>query len=61
MTDEQEFDVVIDALQQRIDSLWKMTQGNMNMGMMNMMDDIRLEQIDTLREAIKLWENRNEV
>ena len=61
MTDEQEFDVVIDALQQIIDSLWKMTQGNMNMGMMNMMDDIRLEQIDTLREAIKLWENRNEV
>ena len=54
--EEQEYDPVIDALQSKIDAMWKLTQGNMNMGMMNIMDDIRLEQIDQLREAIKIWQ-----
>ena len=56
--EEKEFDVVIDALQARIDALWKMTQSNMNMGLMNMMDDIRLEQISQLKEAIQMWETK---
>lgn len=56
--DEKEYDPVIDALQGKIDALWRITQGNMNIGLMGIMDDIRLEQIDQLKEAIKMWENR---
>lgn len=55
---ERKFDPVIDALQGRIDALWKITEGNMRMGMMNIMDDIRLEHIEKLKEALKMWENR---
>ncbi len=55
MMEDEEFDVVIDALKERRDRLWKMTQSNMNMDMMNIMDDIRLQQIDELDNAIKRW------
>jgi hypothetical protein len=58
MENEQEFDPVIDALQERIDVLMKITEGNMRMGMINIMDQIRFEHIDKLEEAISLWENR---
>ena len=61
MENEQEFDVVIDALQQRYDSLHKMVNSNMEMGMFNVMDQIRLEQMEQLREAQKLWMNNNEL
>ena len=56
---ELEYDVVVDTLQKKIDALWKMTQANMNTDMMNIMDDIRLEQIDQLKNAIALWEKHN--
>ena len=59
MIHEQEFDVVIDALSDRIDALWKLTKSNMEHDMFNVMDQIRLEQIDQLREAIQLWEEHN--
>lgn len=54
---EENFDVVVDTLQKHIDILWKMTQRNMNSEYFSMgiMDDIRLEQIDQLKAAIKLW------
>jgi len=55
---DEEYDVVIDTLQKQRDRLWKMTQSNMNMDMMNVMDDIRLEQISQLEKAIELWKNR---
>ena len=56
MTDlDQEYDVVIDTLQKKIDALWKMTKSNMDNDMMNIMDDIRLEQISQLEKAITLW------
>jgi hypothetical protein len=50
-----DYDVVIHTLQERKDKLWKMTQSNMEMGMMNLMDDIRLEQIQELNEAMGMW------
>ena len=55
MTEEKEFDVVLYALQQHRNRLWKMTQQNMNSEYigMNIMDDIRLQQIDELDKAIK--------
>ena len=58
MTEEKDFDPVIDALQGKIDALWKLTESNMRMDMFNIMDDIRLQHIDQLKEAIHMWENR---
>jgi hypothetical protein len=58
MTDD--YDVVIDTLQKQYDILWKMTERNMNSEYigMNIMDDIRLEQMDQLKEDIKIWKDR---
>ena len=55
---EKEFDVVTDALYQRIDSLWNMTDSNIRMGMFSEMDYIRMSQIEQLKEAVKMWESR---
>jgi len=57
MDEDEEFDVVIDTLQKHHDKLWKMTQTNMNCEFigMGLMDDIRLEQMDQLQQAIRLW------
>ena len=60
MNTEQEYDVVIDALQEKRDRLWKMTQQNMNADMYNIMDQIRLDQIDQLDRAILLWKKSKE-
>jgi hypothetical protein len=49
---------VVDTLQKKIDALWKMTESNMTLGMMYIMDDIRLNHIDQLKAAISLWGNR---
>jgi hypothetical protein len=57
---EEEYDVVIDALQEKRDRLWKMTQQNMNADMFNIMDEIRLEQIDQLDRAIQQWKKSKE-
>ena len=57
MNEEPEYDVVIDVLQKHHDKLWEMTKRNMNSEFigMNIMDDIRLSQMDELKKAIKLW------
>jgi hypothetical protein len=60
MNEEQEYDVVIDALQEKRDRLWKMTQQNMNADMYNIMDQIRLEQIDQLDKAMASWKKSKE-
>jgi hypothetical protein len=52
---EKEFDIVITTLQEQKDSLWKLTQSNMNSDNFNVMDQIRLEQIQELNEAIGMW------
>ena len=59
MRDEEDYDVVIDVLQKHRATLWKMTNLNMNADSFNMMDQIRLEQIDQLDKAIIMWKNRN--
>jgi len=53
----EEYDVVIDVLEKHRDKLWKMTKSNMDNDMMNVMDDIRLEQIDELEKAIAMWQS----
>ena len=59
MTEEKDYDVVVDVLQKHRDKLWKMTQQNMNADSFNVMDEIRLEQIDEIDKAIIMWINRN--
>jgi hypothetical protein len=55
---DEEYDVVIDTLQKHRDILWNMTQSNMNHDMFNIMDEIRLEQIDELEKAMDMWRNK---
>ena len=52
-----DYDVVIDVLQKHKDILWKMTKSNMDNDMMNIMDDIRLQQISQLEQAIAMWQS----
>lgn len=59
MNDEEDYDVVVDVLQKHRATLWKMTQQNMNAESFNVMDEIRLEQIDEIDKAIVMWINRN--
>jgi len=58
--EDEEFDVVTDVLQKHHDVLWKMTQQNINADMFNMMDQIRFEQMDQLKRAIKMWKDHND-
>lgn len=57
---DEDYDVVVDTLQKKYDVLWAMTKSNMNSEvlMMNIMDDIRLKQMDELAQAIEMWKSR---
>jgi len=57
---EEDYDIVLDTLQNQRAILWKMTESNMNNDLFNIMDQIRLEQIDQLDKAIVMWKARNE-
>ena len=58
----EDYDVVIDTLQKQYDILWKITERNMTSVIMGMgiMDDIRLDQMDQLKQAMDMWKARNE-
>ena len=53
----KEYDAVIDALQTKHDALMAMTMKNMSSEFMSMgiMDDIRLEQCEQLKKAMRMW------
>ena len=55
MSEEKEYDVVLDVLQKHYDKLWDMTK---NKGEWGIMDQIRLGQMQELKEAMALWKNR---
>jgi len=57
---EEDYDIVLNTLQNQRAILWKMTESNMNNDLFNIMDQIRLEQIDQLDKAIVMWKARNE-
>lgn len=54
---EEKYDVVLDVLQKHHDKLWEMTKRNMESEYIGMgiMDDIRLQQMDEIKEAIRWW------
>lgn len=53
----KEYDVVLDTLQTKHDNLMAMTMKNMNSEFVRLgiMDDIRLEQCEQLKKAIRMW------
>ena len=55
-----DYDIVLSTLQEKRDRLWKMNQQNMNADMFNIMDQIRLEQIDELDRAMASWKKGKE-
>jgi hypothetical protein len=56
MSDET-YDVVLDTLQKRHDKLMELTMQNMRSELLGIgiMDGIRLEQCEQLKEAIEVW------
>lgn len=60
---EEEYDVVLDVLQKHHDKLWEMTKRNMESEFIGMgiMDDIRLQQMAEIKEAIRWWKERKEM
>ena len=54
---DSSYDVVLDALQKHYDKLMELTLRNMRSEFLGMsiMDDIRLEQCEQLKEAMELW------
>lgn len=60
MEEDADYDVVLDTLQKQHDALWKMTQRNMNADLFNIMDQIRLEHMDQLQQAMALWRKHKE-
>ena len=56
-TEDTEFDVVLDTLQKHHDKLWTLTKRNLESEFLglNIMDDIRLAQMEELKQAMKLW------
>ena len=58
----EDYDVVIDTLTKHRDKLWEITKRNMASEFLTMgiMDDIRLEQIDQLDAAIRMWKENKQ-
>lgn len=59
---DEEYDVVIDTLQKHRDKLWEMTKRNLASDFitLNIMDDIRMKQMEELEEAIEVWKRHKE-
>ena len=55
--DTEEYDVVIDVLTEHKNKLWTMTKRNMDNLSFNIMDSIRLDQIDEIEDCIEMWKN----
>ena len=51
----EDYDVVIDVLQKHHDTLWNMSKNKDEWGIM---DYIRLEQMEQLKRAMKLWKEQ---
>ena len=58
MSEEKDYDVVVDVLTKHRDQLWKMCERNMNSDYVgwNIMDDIRERQIADIDECIAIWQ-----
>lgn len=56
MTEEHEYNVVLDVLQKHYDVLKDMNERNQRMGLdVGIMDQIRFDQMDEIKEAMRWW------
>ena len=57
----EDYDVVLETLQTKHNALMAITMKNMSSEFIGMgiMDDIRLEQCEQLKKAIRMWNTRN--
>ena len=53
--ENEKYDVVLDVLQKHHDKLWDMSKNKEDWGVM---DYIRLEQMQQIKEAMRLWNGR---
>ena len=58
MTEEQEYDVVLDVLQKHYDVLKDMNERNRILLGGGVMDQIRFDQMDEIKEAMRWWKER---
>ena len=61
MTEEHEYDVVLDALQTHYDVLKDMNERNRILLGGGVMDQIRFDQMDEIKEAMRWWKEQKEV
>jgi hypothetical protein len=60
MMSDEDYDVVTDVLKKHLNVLLEMINSNVEQGMFNVMDQIRLDQINQLDQAIRIWnEHKN--
>jgi demethoxyubiquinone hydroxylase (CLK1/Coq7/Cat5 family) len=60
MMSDEDYDVVTDVLKKHLNVLLEMINSNAEQGMFNVMDQIRLDQINQLDQAIRIWnEHKN--
>jgi hypothetical protein len=57
MVMEEEFDVVTDVLQKHWNKLWDMSKNKVDW---DIMDHIRMEQMDEIKKAIMMWKERKD-
>ena len=56
MTEEHEYDVVLDVLQKHYDVLKDMNERSLRMGLdVGIMDQIRFDQMSEIKEAMRWW------
>ena len=59
LNDQDDFDIVLHTLSEKRDQLQKMLEGSMKFGLLDLMDQIRMEQIDQLDKAIKSYKGEH--
>jgi demethoxyubiquinone hydroxylase (CLK1/Coq7/Cat5 family) len=58
---DEDYDVVTDVLKKHLNVLLEMINSNAEQGMFNVMDQIRLDQINQLDRAIRMWRDGKDI
>jgi|APGre2960657373_1045057.scaffolds.fasta_scaffold305611_2 demethoxyubiquinone hydroxylase (CLK1/Coq7/Cat5 family) len=58
---DEDYDVVTDVLKKHLNVLLEMINSNAEQGMFNGMDQIRLDQINQLDRAIRMWRDGKDI
>jgi demethoxyubiquinone hydroxylase (CLK1/Coq7/Cat5 family) len=61
MMSDEDYDVVTDVLKKHLNVLLEMINSNAEQGMFNGMDQIRLDQINQLDRAIRMWRDGKDI